>query len=343
MEKQISIIIPTCNMERYISQCLESLLIPNLSDVEILVINDGSKDRSSDIAHDYERRFPESIRVIDKTNGHYGSCINRGLKEATGRYIKVLDADDSFNKNEFNMFVEFLRGVSTEIVFSDYCIVDEYGTITSKKCFPKRLYNKVMTFGNALPLFLHENMAMHAVAYRTDFLKSIQYSQTEGVAYTDQEWIFAPVLNVNTAAYFPHIVYRYLVGRQGQSVDSSVITKAMTLQMAHFSKRLDDFEEMLPKLSQEHRQYAFARMRYSMVNTFKCILFGKTTSHFSHQLLENDIKLNRVFPELYESLQAERLKPRIPFHYIKYWRNRYPKGKPMPIISIIKAFSKLDY
>ena len=119
MEKQISIIIPTCNMERYISQCLESLLIPNLSDVEILVINDGSKDRSSDIAHDYERRFPESIRVIDKPNGHYGSCINRGLKEATGRYIKVLDADDSFNKNEFNMFVEFLRGVSTEIVFSD--------------------------------------------------------------------------------------------------------------------------------------------------------------------------------------------------------------------------------
>ena len=69
MEKQISIIIPTCNMERYISQCLESLLIPNLSDVEILVINDGSKDRSSDIAHDYERRFPESIRVIDKPNG----------------------------------------------------------------------------------------------------------------------------------------------------------------------------------------------------------------------------------------------------------------------------------
>lgn len=343
MNKVLSIIIPSCNMEKYLSQCLDSLLVPNIDDVEILVINDGSTDRTSEIGHEYEQRYPQSIRVIDKTNGHYGSCINRGLKEATGKYIKILDADDSFNTIAFEKFINFLKGVSTDIVFSNYCIVDDTGAITAEKCFPKGNFNKAMTFREALPLFLHENMAMHGVSYKTEILKRIDYKQTEGVAYTDQEWIFIPVLNVQTVAFFPNIVYRYLVGREGQSVDSSVITKAMTLQLAHFSKRLDDFKKLSTVLTVDQRQYAFTRMRYSMVNTFKCILFGKTTGHFSSELLGIDAKLHRVFPELYESLQTEKIRPNVPFYYIKYWRGRYPKGKSMPIISIIKSLIKLGY
>lgn len=104
MEKQISIIIPTYNMEKYIGQCLDSLLIPEFDEVEILVVNDGYKDRSSEIAHSYANRYPDSIRVIDKSNGNYGSCINAALPVATGRYVKILDADDSFDTAEISKF-----------------------------------------------------------------------------------------------------------------------------------------------------------------------------------------------------------------------------------------------
>lgn len=330
-------------MERYIARCLDSLLIPCMDDVEILVINDGSKDRTSDIAHTYADRYPGSIRVIDKPNGHYGSCINRGLAEATGQYIKVLDADDSFDTANFARFVDFLKHTDADMVFSDYCTVDENGDVTAEKLFPHVAHPETLTFADALPLLLHANMAMHAVAYRTALLRSINYRQTEGVAYTDQEWIFLPVLAAGTAAYFPHIVYRYLVGRAGQSVDAAVITKAMTLQMEHFAKRLDDFDKVSATLGQAQRQYAFARMRYSMVNTFKCILFGKSTAHYSDTLLEIDRKLRRVFPALHASLGRETLKSWLPFRYIGYWRRRYPRGKPLTIINAIKSMTNLGY
>lgn len=98
MDKILTIIIPTYNMEKYLRHCLDSLIVPNMDKVEVLMINDGSKDSSSAIGHEYQNRYPKTFRVIDKENGNYGSCINRGLKEATGKYVKVLDADDSFDQ-----------------------------------------------------------------------------------------------------------------------------------------------------------------------------------------------------------------------------------------------------
>lgn len=108
MEKILTIIIPAYNMEKFLPYCLDSLLIESrLEDVEVLVINDGSTDRTSAIAHEYEERLHGIVRVIDKNNGNYGSCINVGLKEAAGRYIKILDADDSFDTDNFGLFISF--------------------------------------------------------------------------------------------------------------------------------------------------------------------------------------------------------------------------------------------
>ena len=87
MNKTLTIIIPSYNMEKYLDRCLSSLIIDDgLMDLlEALIINDGSKDRTSEIGHQYETKYPGTFRVIDKENGHYGSCINRGLTEAKGK------------------------------------------------------------------------------------------------------------------------------------------------------------------------------------------------------------------------------------------------------------------
>ena len=76
---------------------------------EALIINDGSTDRTSEIGHQYEASRPESFRVIDKENGHYGSCVNRGLSEARGVFIKILDADDSLE------LWDFAKGVTEDM------------------------------------------------------------------------------------------------------------------------------------------------------------------------------------------------------------------------------------
>ena len=96
MTKILSVIIPSYNMEDYLQKCLDSLILNDKKQMEmldVLVINDGSTDATSSIAHRYQARYPGIFRVIDKGNGHYGSCVNRGLSEARGKYVKILDAE----------------------------------------------------------------------------------------------------------------------------------------------------------------------------------------------------------------------------------------------------------
>ena len=129
MNKVLSIIIPTYNMEDYLRQCLDSLIIADdlMQQLEVLVINDGSKDQSSAIAHEYSRKHPSTIFVIDKENGNYGSCINRGLKEATGKFIKILDADDSFDSAALAEFINQLRDTNADLVITNFSVVDSEG------------------------------------------------------------------------------------------------------------------------------------------------------------------------------------------------------------------------
>ena len=132
MSKLLSIIIPTYNMESYLRRCLDSLIVSDkkMERVEVMVINDGSKDSSSQIAHEYEAKYPLTFRVIDKKNGNYGSCINCGLRFATGRYVKVLDADDYFNRVAFESYFYYLLTVDVDLVITDYNIVDDSGSVT---------------------------------------------------------------------------------------------------------------------------------------------------------------------------------------------------------------------
>ena len=120
MVKVLSVIIPTYNMESLLGECLDSLLVhKNLDKLDILVVNDGSKDKSSQIAHDYEHKYPGVITVIDKENGNYGSCINAVLPLAQGKYVKVLDADDKFNTINLDLFLNLLGDIESDLVLTD--------------------------------------------------------------------------------------------------------------------------------------------------------------------------------------------------------------------------------
>lgn len=114
-------------MEKYLRHCLDSLIVSNMDKVEVLVINDGSKDSSSAIAHEYQDKYPQTFRVIDKENGNYGSCINRGLKEATGKYVKVLDADDWFDNESFKHYISDISNIDADLIITDYNFVDDKG------------------------------------------------------------------------------------------------------------------------------------------------------------------------------------------------------------------------
>ena len=221
MEKLLSIIVPSYNMEKYLPNGLGSLVVPDaelLQSLDVIVVNDGSKDRTSEIAHGFEAKYPGVFRVLDKSNGNYGSCINAALPLAVGRFVKILDADDSYDTAAFERYLRALAAMpaSTDVAFNDWVQVDESGLVTETTTYP---FPTDEAFGIETILVCGKFVPMHAVAYRTDLLREIGYRQTEGISYTDTEWAILPIAFARDFRYIPESVYRYLFGRAGQTME----------------------------------------------------------------------------------------------------------------------------
>lgn len=219
MYKTLSIIIPTYNMETLLPRCLDSLLIKeNLDKLEVWVVNDGSKDRSSEIAHQYEAKYPGIFNVIDKPNGNYGSCINAALPKCTGKYVKILDSDDYFLTDNFAGMVCKMQEVDVDLFLSN---VKSFGTIERTDNVPRTASGEVLPISG----FKAKYLAMHQIAYRTELLKNIGYKQTEGISYTDTEWDYFPMFHVQNFYYMNEVVYMYFNGRAGQTMAPDVIAR----------------------------------------------------------------------------------------------------------------------
>lgn len=200
MDKILTIIVPTYNMESYLPFCLSSLLVGKLMDsLDVVIINDGSKDSSSIIAHQYSFSYPNTFRVIDKENGNYGSCVNRGLIEAKGKYVKILDADDRFDTKSLQIIMEILLEIDVDLVLTDYVKVNMKNKEIERTRYDVQR-NKILDF-QLMSCFPE----MHGVMYKTDNLRRINYRQTEGISYTDQEWIFEPMISVKSFCYIPRV------------------------------------------------------------------------------------------------------------------------------------------
>lgn len=243
MEKQLTIIIPTYNMERYLGKCLDSLLIPELDSIEILVVNDGSKDRSSEIAHSYEGRYPNSIHVIDKPNGNYGSCINVALPLCTGRYVKILDADDSFDKSAFSEFVDLLPSVNEDLIVTNFIRIDEDGKKLEQSDFSGYEDAYVGEMSDMTYTFFRHYVPMHRLTYKTAIFNTFSYFQTEGVSYTDRQWATIPLSYCKTLRFLNLCIYRYLFGRPGQTVDQNTLIKSVP----HLRKVIGDTTKFYEK------------------------------------------------------------------------------------------------
>ena len=285
-------------MEALLGRCLDSLLIngsPN-SALEVLVIIDGATDRSSEIAHGYETRFPEIFHVIDKPNGNYGSCINKGLAEAQGKYIKILDADDSVDTTGLERLIDTLLQSDADLVLTDYSICNTNGETITRKTFqvtPDTLHNQAAL----TPLGAH--MAMHAVTYKTENLRRIEYHQTEGISYTDQEWIFRPMTTVNSFLYLNTNVYRYTVGRDGQTMDID----SMARNMHHNLNVLRNLTATYSDVNRDDDIYGYLRNRIDGYAEYIYSLYLYNTERMDlAPLITFDKELSSLCPTLYRYL-----------------------------------------
>ena len=129
--RKLSIVIPVYRVEQYLSSCLDSVLLAGREDYEVLVVDDGSPDRSGQIAEDYAARFPALLRVIHQENGGLGAARNTGLEAAEGEYLLFLDSDDSLSPGAVPEMLEALDDDSCDVLFFGNDSVDETGRVLS--------------------------------------------------------------------------------------------------------------------------------------------------------------------------------------------------------------------
>jgi len=229
MEKILTIVIPTYNMQDYLRRCLDSLIVPEeqMKQLEVLVINDGSKDNSSAIAHEYQDKYPDTFRVIDKGNGNYGSCVNRGLKEATGKYFRILDADDWFETKALAYIMLKLLELNenVDLILTNYLIAQEGKSARTVVDIPQK-YNEKCIDQKKFSFKKHnleQLLVMHSITVRTKKLIDSNYSQQTGISYTDTEFNYFSLLNSNFIYILDICLYNYYVGRAGQTMDCDVL------------------------------------------------------------------------------------------------------------------------
>lgn len=339
MEKILSIIIPTYNMEKYLDKCLTSLIINNLklmNLLEVLVIIDGAKDRSSEIAHTYQKKFPNTFYVIDKENGNYGSCINRGLRECSGKYIKVLDADDSFNTNNFEKFVSLLINIDVDLVISDFVYKNEFdedGSLRNRHLET----GKVLSFEEVADNFNKCLISMHELTYNRKVFEGLNYHQTEGISYTDLEWCFSPMINVKTIFYFNLVVYRYLIGREGQTVDPAILVKSLPNKIKTGETMIQLYEKL--QTDDIHKSYLTRRITWSNSDIYYTYLIYPCVGNWE-ELIRFDSFIKVTSSLHYFQLEKSIVSRRLPIRFIKLWRKQKDMKEPSFWLKVLEKVAK---
>ena len=257
--KLLSVAIPCYNSEAYMKHAVETLLVGG-EEMEILIVDDGSKDRTYEIGKELEEQYPTIVRVIHQENGGHGSAVNTGLREATGIYFKVVDSDDWVKEDALLEVLAVLKrmvedGANLDMLICNYV----YEKVGEKR-------KKVVQYRNALPqnqMFTWDDIShfrigqyilMHSVIYRTKLLRDCGLELPKHTFYVDNIYVYQPLPAVKTMYYMDLNLYRYFIGREDQSVNENNMMKRIDQQL-FVTKTMIDLHDLNKLKDKKLRNY----------------------------------------------------------------------------------------
>ena len=245
--KYISFAIPCYNSAAYMDRAVESILKGG-EDVEIIIVNDGSKDDTSKIAHEYEEKYPTIIRAVDKENGGHGDAVNVGLDHAEGKYFKVVDSDDWVDEEALYKILDVLKTFENEekqvdMLLANY-VYEKEGMEHKKVIEYKNVLPQEEIFGwNDVKHFhLGQYILMHSVIYRTQLLRECGLELPKHTFYVDNIYVYKPLPSVKHMYYMDVDFYRYFIGRDDQSVNEKVMIGRIDQQIKVNKIMIDEFD-----------------------------------------------------------------------------------------------------
>lgn len=312
MENRILAIgIPSYNAEPYLDRCIPTFIHEKLLDkIEVIIVNDGAKDRTQEIAEKYQALYPNTVRVINKENGGHGSAVNAALYATNAKYYKVVDADDWVDTKSLIKLVEFLETTDADIISTSYNqvnmitgeseIINNYNLEYGKKYLLDEL--------NVKDIYL----SIHSTTYKTKLLTDNNIRLQEKTFYVDVEYQLLPFEHVNTIVFLDAPVYKYMVGNVNQSVN-----------VENFVNRYDNHDRVVrrildflktAKLNQKQKEYVlnvFEKViytHYALSSIYdKDLERGRQRSiTFDNYLKENNIELYNFIGKKYSNIRKFR-------------------------------------
>ena len=218
----ISVLIPICNVEKYLRQCLESLRTQTFTDFEAICLNDGSADSSSVIAHGFADADPR-FRVIDKPNSGYGATMNVGLDEARGEHIAVLESDDFMYPNALEILFTALTKHDAQVAKGNFTFYwsANGGRDELHQMISPDMTGKVIDTRRDMRIFF-QKASIWSGLYRRDFLENnhIRFLETPGASYQDTSFAFKVWACAQRAVFVIDPIIHYRQDNESSSVNS---------------------------------------------------------------------------------------------------------------------------
>ena len=261
--KLLTVTVPCYNSQDYMRNCIESLL-PGGERVEIIIIDDGSKDNTGLIADEYAAKYPTIVKAIHQPNGGHGEGINQGLAHATGRYFKVVDSDDKVSE-DFDLFLDTLeeceaRG-GVDLMVTNYYYVHSDGigdrSINYSNVLPE---NKIFIWDETKPFLPHQMLTIHSCTFRTEAMRACGGKLPKKTFYEDNLMVCRTLPHVKKLYYLNVDLYRYWIGRAGQSVQKDVMMKryhhqVLCTELCFKSFHFDDIKNKMLRKYLEHELF----------------------------------------------------------------------------------------
>jgi glycosyltransferase involved in cell wall biosynthesis len=303
--KILTVVIPCYNSAAYMAKAIESAMVGN-EEVEILIVNDGSRDNTSIIADEYERKYPNIIRAIHKENGGHGDAVSTGLKHATGLYFKVLDSDDWFDRDSLEKVLHILKdmvgkSISLDMLIANYVYenvsINKSRSINYKSAMPE---NRIFTWNEMGYLKNSQNILMHSVIYRTEVLRNCKLELPKHTFYVDNIFVFKPLPYVNTMYYINVDLYRYFIGREDQSVNEKIMIERIDQQIKVTKIMIDSYNPGSIKCK-KLRKY-MVKYLVMMMTVSSVLLIKENTEESLNKKEELWCYLNSKNNDLYEEI-----------------------------------------
>ncbi len=285
---KISVLIPIYNSEKYIEECIKSVINQTYRNIEIICINDGSTDSTKNILENLQK-IDNRIKIINKKNTGYGNSLNLGIKNAKGEYIAIIESDDFIKDTMFDKLIKIIKEQNCDIIKANF-----YKKNSKTKKYSSKYFTNSIQNIEIFPQMLLIQPSVWSAIYKKDFLtkNNIKFSKTKNASYQDISFHFITMFLAKKIFLLDEALYYYRINNPKSSINSS----NKPFQIFKEFKRINEFLKNIKtdKKQEEIKNiFEFKTMLWNfnrVQNKYNKILLKKMKKYSANWNFKNLIK-----------------------------------------------------